>query len=267
MVDFRNHYSNVAIVLFFLIAFTLQCNKALINTPETESTTREMTDIDGNIYKTIKIGNQIWMAENLRVTRYNDGEKINQIKELVAWGFDTIGAYCFYNNTQNTDSIRMYGALYNNYVIASQKLAPAGWHVPSKEDWEELETFLISHNYNWDKSVSGNKIGKSLASQTGWDTISEPGFVGNDESQNNTTSFCAFPSGQRMYRGTRTYTVPQEDNGFELAGKECNWWTSSGYLSSAWFYGMGFCDDRLNLMSINALHAGFSVRLVKDECE
>lgn len=115
--------------------------------------------------------------------------------------------------------------------------------------------------------MSGNKIGKALTSQTEWDTLTEAGVVGNDLSLNNTAGFCAYPSGKRIYRGTRTYSVPQEDNGFESAGKECNWWTSSGYFSSAWFYGLGFSYDRLILMSTNALFAGFSIRLIKNEAD
>lgn len=255
----------VRICLFVIFLSFIQCNKSVVNTPENEKQIGEMTDIDGNVYKTIRIGNQIWMAENFRVTRYNDGENINQISEIKEWGLDTIGAYCFYNNTKNIDTIRMYGALYSYYVVSSQKLAPGGWRVPTKEDWEELESFLISNKYNWDKTLSENKIGKALASQSGWDTLPEPGVVGNNLLQNNATDFCAFPSGQRIYRGTRTYSVPQGDNGFESAGKKCNWWTSSGYVSSAWFYGLGFCHDGLMLMSTNALFAGFSIRLIKNE--
>lgn len=248
--------------MFLLLA---HCNNAITNTLENGSVYGTMTDIDGNEYKTIRIGNQTWLGENFRAMKYNDGEPINQIEELRTWGLDSIGTVCFYNNTNNTDTIEKYGALYSYYAVASQKLAPPGWRVPTKEDWEELMSYLISHKYNWDESLNGNKIGKALASDSEWDSLSEPGVVGNDLSQNNASGFNAYPSGMRIYRGTREYTVPQEDNGFEKAGKECNWWTSSGYVSSAWFYSLGFSYDRLNLSGTNALSAGFSIRLIKEE--
>lgn len=267
MTDIKNRYELKCLGYFFyvIVAFLIQCNDAVSNTPEDGNVYGTMTDIDGNEYKTIKIGGQTWMTENLRVKSYNDGEPINQINELRAWGLDTIGAFCFYNNTTNSDTIERYGALYSYYAVLSQKLAPTGWRVPTKEDWEELESYLISQKFNWDESLSGNKIGKALASRSEWDTLSEPGVVGNDLNQNNASGFNAYPSGLRIYRGTREYTVPQEDNGFEKAGKECNWWTSSGYVSSAWYYGLGFDYERLKLSGTNALSAGFSIRLIKEE--
>ncbi len=150
---------------------------------------------------------------------------------------------------------KMYGSHYGE----------ATRRVPSKEDWEELLSFLISHEYNWDKKSSENNVGKALASQSEWDTLSKTGVVGNDLLNNNPTGFCAYPSGRRLYRGTRTYTVPQEDNGFEHAGKECNWWASSGYVYSAPFYSLWYSDDKLIFGSTNGLSAGFSIRLIKTE--
>ena len=112
-----------------------------------------LTDTDGNVYKTVKIGNQEWMAENLRVTRYNDGSPILLDTSSVSWdGFDTVTMsyvttpkYCFFNNTTNADSIKKYGALYNWYVVSPtnpKKIAPVGWHVPSVSDWTVLTKFL-----------------------------------------------------------------------------------------------------------------------------
>jgi uncharacterized protein (TIGR02145 family) len=267
MTDIKNKYVLRYRELFFIVAVALfvQCINAVSNTHENGSIYEKMTDIDGNEYKTIRIGDQTWMAANFRAKRYNDGEPICQIDELRAWAIDTIGTFCFYNNTTNNDTIARYGALYSYYTVSSQKLAPIGWRVPTKEDWEELESYLISHKFNWDESSSGNKIAKALAAKSEWDTLSEPGFVGNNLNENNASEFNAYPSGMRIYRGTREYTVPQEDNGFEMAGKECNWWTSSGYVSSAWFYSLAFCSERLQLSGTNALSAGFSIRLIKEK--
>jgi uncharacterized protein (TIGR02145 family) len=105
------------------------------------------------VYKTVKIGNQEWMAENLRVTRYNDGSPILLDTSSATWyGFDTVTRsyvttpkYCFFNNATNADSIKKYGALYNWYVVSPtnpKKIAPVGWHVPSVSDWTALTTFL-----------------------------------------------------------------------------------------------------------------------------
>jgi uncharacterized protein (TIGR02145 family) len=81
------------------------------------------------------------MAENLRVTKYNDGTAITKITDSAVWyniSYNnlTTPAYCFYNNTTNADSIKKFGALYNWYVVDTKKLAPAGWHVPTDSEWE-----------------------------------------------------------------------------------------------------------------------------------
>lgn len=96
-------------------------------------------DIDGNTYKTIQIENKTWMAENLRVTKYNDNTAIDHIVNTSDWNSHTQGAYCTPNNTTNTDSIQRYGNLYNNYVVQTNKICPAGWHVPSASEWSELK--------------------------------------------------------------------------------------------------------------------------------
>ena len=90
-----------------------------------------VTDADGNVYQTVRIGNQVWMAENLRVTKYNDGSAIPLDTSIATWNNATTPKYCFYNNTTDSGSIKKYGALYNWYVVSPanlKKIAPAGWH-------------------------------------------------------------------------------------------------------------------------------------------
>lgn len=89
-----------------------------------------VTDIDGNSYKTIKIGNQLWMAENLRATKLNDGTKIPYVPDKLTWSKLNIPAYCWENNNES-DKNKKYGALYNWYTVETGKLCPIGWHVPS----------------------------------------------------------------------------------------------------------------------------------------
>lgn len=99
-----------------------------------------MRDIEGNVYTTIKIGNQVWTAENLKTTKYNDGTPIPHITYADEWSNLITPGYCYYNN--NADNKAKYGALYNFHAVDTGKLAPKGWHVPTGEEWRELEYYL-----------------------------------------------------------------------------------------------------------------------------
>ena len=96
-----------------------------------------LKDIDGNIYATTTIGSQVWMAENLRVTKYNDGSTIPLIPTRLYWGSLTVGAYSWYKN-DSASCAHDYGALYNWNAVNTGKLCPCGWHVPDREDWKYL---------------------------------------------------------------------------------------------------------------------------------
>lgn len=95
-----------------------------------------VTDIDGNVYHTVKIGKQIWTVENLRVTTFNDGTPISMVKDGDKWKKLTTPAYCW--NKNDISYKQQYGALYNWYVVEKGKLAPKGWHVPTNEEWGTL---------------------------------------------------------------------------------------------------------------------------------
>ena len=102
---------------------------------------RTVTDIDGNTYRTVKIGNQWWMAENLKVTHYRNGDPIPNVTDDAKWSILSTGAYCYYNN--NADNAVTYGLIYNWYAgTDGRHIEPAGWHVPSDDEWKELEIFL-----------------------------------------------------------------------------------------------------------------------------
>jgi hypothetical protein len=100
-----------------------------------------VTDIDGNIYKTVRIGSQTWMAENLKTTLYNDGTKIPHVTDDSRWVTLETGAYRWYMNDENQYK-GLYGALYNWYTVKGGKLCPVGWHVPGDEEWKKLEMEL-----------------------------------------------------------------------------------------------------------------------------
>jgi len=156
-------------------------SSALFNPNKTYGT---MTDQDGNVYKTITIGTQTWMAENLRVTKYRNGDTIPKVTDNTAWKALTNGAYCNYNNSINIDTIVTYGGLYNWFAVNDNRsIAPVGWHVPTFAEWTTLITYLSGDN------VAGGKM-KEIGT-THWKT---PNTDATNES-----GFTALPVGYRLY--------------------------------------------------------------------
>jgi uncharacterized protein (TIGR02145 family) len=216
-----------------------------------------VTDADGNVYRTVKIGNQVWTAENLRSTKYNDGTPIPNLAGQSAWDscFYTLAeAYCYYNNTTNADSIKKFGALYNWYAVNTGKLAPAGWHVPTEEDWDSLQDYLMANGYNWNESTTENKIAKSMAGKTDWQSSVIEGAVGNDLSKNNKSGFSAVPGGAR-----------DPDFGGFYAHDSSGWWWSATNWGATCTWGRSLSFDFEDfLRPFNGKNCGFSVRLVRD---
>jgi uncharacterized protein (TIGR02145 family) len=156
--------SNKYILVLVLLSLFISCKEdptSPVDNGKSDIETSTLTDIDSNVYKTVKIGNQWWMAENLKVTHYNDGTPIPNVTDK--WGDLSTGSYCAYNN--NDSNIEIYGLLYNWYAVDDDSIAPAGWHVPTNAEWTELENYL-ANTYNCDVTSTGNKIGKLLASKT-----------------------------------------------------------------------------------------------------
>lgn len=215
-----------------------------------------VTDADGNVYQSVKIGSQVWTTENLRTTKLNDGTPIPHVIDNFAWTGDTYSPpseYCYYNNTADADSIKKFGALYSWTAVATQKLAPAGWHVPADSEWDALQNYLIANGYDWDGTTTDNKIAKSLAAKADWVPSSEPGSIGIDLRSNNRTGFSALPAGYRNYLGN-----------FTLVGDYTVWWSATSPMT-------GFGDYRCltysqdNLFMYGSYNSyGISVRLVKD---
>jgi uncharacterized protein (TIGR02145 family) len=258
MCTLKTIFTGIAAACFLMITTCTNDPVGSGNNPDT------VTDIDGNVYQTVKIGNQVWTVENLRVTKYNDGMLLPNITGDSAWTScqtTLIEAYCYYKNTTNSDSIKKFGALYNWYTVNPsnpKKVAPAGWHVPSDSEWTILEKYLVLNGYNWDSttdtsSTTYNKIAKSLAAKTDWATDTTPGAIGNDLTKNNRSGFSALPGGFRNYVGT---FYSQSDSG--------GWWcTTAGAAPIAYYHGLNCRDDNLG-RGRNFKSCGFSVRLVKD---
>jgi uncharacterized protein (TIGR02145 family) len=119
--------------LLLTILFCLSCSDS-----DEDEAVGPVTDYDGNVYNTVKIGDQWWMAENLKVLHYRNGEAISIVTDSSQWSSLTTGAYCYYGN--NSSYANTYGCLYNWYAVDdSRGLAPKGWHIPTSEEWSELE--------------------------------------------------------------------------------------------------------------------------------
>ncbi len=108
--------------------------------------TLTVNDIDGNIYSTVTSGTQIWMAENLRVTKFNDGTPIPLVTDNEEWVSISTPAYCWYNNDE-AEYKNVFGALYNSYTLTNDNICPAGWHLPTKDEWQALETYLGGEDF------------------------------------------------------------------------------------------------------------------------
>ena len=198
-----------------------------------------VTDIDGNVYQTVTIGKQVWMAENLKVTHYRNGVAIPNVTDDSTWMALTTGADCEFNDDVN--NVATYGRLYNWYAVGdSRKIAPTGWHVASAAEWQTLANFLGGG------AVAGGKM--KDAGTTHW--------ISPNTGATNESGFSALPGGYRgSYRG----------GAYDGMGNYAYFWSSTEFSSCcAWgrFLGYGYLD----LYHTNLLNKdfGFSVRCVKD---
>ena len=233
-------------LIFLIVQFTIACNKEN-DLPTIETGT--MTDIDGNVYQTVKIGTKWWMAENLKVARFNNGDSIvnvlqNQPDSL--WCNLKSGAFCYFDEK--------YGFLYNYYAISdSRKIAPTGWHVPSDSEWKELEEYLgmsaeDADKINWRGSDQGNKLKVAGGNTTYWATSSDIyAIFGSNES-----GFNALGSACRMFNG------PWGD-----ITHTAFWWTSTINENEACYRGLDYNKTTV-FRYYGPKNYGFSLRCVKD---
>jgi uncharacterized protein (TIGR02145 family) len=212
----------------------------------------EITDIDGNKYKTILINGENWMAENLRTQRYSNGDTIPNIKNNDDWANLIIGAWSYYKNDEQFNI--PYGKLYNWYVVNDNRnVCPNGWHVPTELEWYNFILYLDSlEPYN----NSGGKLKSigTIQSNSGyWD---EP-----NTSATNETGFSALPSGLRLDDGA-FMTIAQ--SGINASG---SWWSSSEDLTfgepNAWSRLLMYTSKSTIRQSHNK-GKGFSVRCKQD---
>ena len=178
-----------------------------------------LTDKEGNIYKTIRIGNQVWLAENYKCTTKSNGEKLNYIENNDEWLRNNDSNYCYFNNDESQKNL---GTIYN-WKSINEDIFPEGWKVPSKEDWDELSNFLIENKFNYDGSTEkfwGNKFAKSLSSVEGWRESRKVGTPGYESEKNNTSKFSGIPCGFRFPDGRFSNTP--ESAAFWWSSTQCD---------------------------------------------
>jgi uncharacterized protein (TIGR02145 family) len=218
-----------------------------------------ITDVDGNTYNSLTYGDQVWTVENAEMETYRDGTEIPQITEADDWAALNTGAWCYYENDETK------GKLYNWYAVMgihdaepntpNKEFAPEGWHVPSDAEWFTLENHLIANGYNYDGSITGNnKIAKAMASISGWNSSTNEGAIGNNQSLNNGSGFNVFP------RGTRSSI----SGSFSYEGHYAFFWSSAeGNTSPAYAHYLTSNTSNLTRYAYYKRN-GFSVRFVRD---
>jgi len=237
-------YPLFIIGLLFILATS--CKKKDDNTTNDPPPANTVTDIDGNVYHYVTIGTQVWMLENLKVTKYRNGDAIPVITDNTDWYNLSTGAICNYNN--NPANSTTYGKLYNWYAANdSRKICPAGWHVPSDAEWKVLAKYLDNNTDTTDSGEIGVDIGIKLkeSGTTHWHSPN-PGA-------NNSSGFTALPGGWRDIDGT-----------FNSIGDVGGWWTiTTASTSTAWRLCLRFDVSTLNRNS-GYKRGGFSIRCIKD---
>jgi uncharacterized protein (TIGR02145 family) len=205
-----------------------------------QDTTNTVTDIEGNVYHTVKIGTQTWMIENLKVTRYTNGESIPNVTSAQQWNGFVNGAYCWYNNDIFFKDV--YGALYNFYAIdgGNRQLAPKGWHIPSLEEWKILFDYLGG------EKIAGNKLKESGLSH--W-------VLSNDAT--NESGFNALPGGCRVEPALSTNAA------YFNVGSLCVFWTSTNKNIFKSYYVQFNSQPGASILTVNTC-AGLSIRCIKD---
>lgn len=205
-------------MIFFATALLIQSGCDKTEDPDIIVEEDPITDIDGNVYKTINIGNQRWMVENLNVSHFRNGDPIPEAKTKTQWalaGTDGKPAWCYYNNDPGNAST--YDKLYNWYALNDPRgQEPEGWRVPSTKEWAKLIDYLGGDD------IAGNK----LKSMSGWDSS------GNGD---NSSRFTGLPGGGRLINGD-----------FSDLGRAGIWWSSTENTAiTAYGYNLNNSDSKV----------------------
>jgi uncharacterized protein (TIGR02145 family) len=225
----------------------MQVKKSPLNQTESKSTAipnptqkkvqqqyNTITDIDGNIYKTVKIGEQVWMSENLKTTHFKNGKEIELIDGTVNWEQTKASGWCYYQNDEYNNKV--YGKLYNYYAaIDDNGLCPAGWHLPSNGEWRELIDYLGG------RDIGGGKMKSTIH------------WLSPNKEASNSSGFSGFPGGCRNISGQ-----------YILITGHGTWWSATDYNENqAWNFSLDYTNGLISdYHSMRKM--GFSVRCLKD---
>jgi uncharacterized protein (TIGR02145 family) len=194
-----------------------------------------VTDIDGNVYHAITIGTQVWMVENLKTTKYNDGTALPMVTGGTDWWATNTPAYCWYNNDQTNKNT--YGALYNWWAMNTGRLAPTGWHVPSETDWNTLFTYLGG------ASVAGGPLKE----------IGIAHWISPNIGARNSYGFSALPGGHRDDYG-----------GFHSIDTSGTWWSSTGGPPNAYGSNISNAGSNVDYHICDSGVYAFSIRCIRN---
>lgn len=228
-------------ILGLVLLLATSCNKSIDTSVTTPKSMITVTDIDGNIYHADSIGTQVWMLENLKTTKFNDGTSIPNVTDNASWSILYTPGFSWQNNDITNKAT--YGALYNWFAVSSGKLCPAGWHVATDAEW----TTLV--NYLGGETIAGGKLKEAGISN--WKSPNSGG--------DNLSGFLALPGGYRDYNGVFGPSAGLGYSGY--------FWTSSeNTINDAWYRSLDYADYgviRLDLYKLN----GLSVRCIKDQVQ
>jgi uncharacterized protein (TIGR02145 family) len=223
------------ILLFTITTFFLfSCSNGGDSDSNDGNTSSKMVDIEGNIYQTVTICNQIWTKTNLNVSRYRNGDLIPQVTDANVWENLTTGAWCYYNN--KTSNGVTYGKLYNWYAVNDPRgLIPIGWHVQNQDEWNILRICL-------GEAEGGKMKEKGLVH-----------WASPNTAATNSSGFTGLPGGARNLNGK-----------FYNLGTEGNWWSMSQPSPTAVTFSTLSYDNDNTTSGTRSKNFGFSVRCLKD---
>lgn len=232
-------YLMYSLILGIVLLFLQSCKEDDSNNNPSGGT---VTDIDGNVYRVKDFCGKTWMLENLKVTKYNNMELIDNVTDDIDWANSTTGAFCYYNNAISNSSV--YGNLYNWHAVKdNRKIAPEGYHVPTMEEIEMLISCI------------GDPSGDKLKEMGNSHWMYDPSIAANNESE-----FTALPGGMRYSAAGTTE--------FRSLTSSGSWWSKTsfpqGSLNYIWYLDLDYDDQNAALINTIWSEIGFSVRCVKD---
>lgn len=218
-------------------------------------------DKDNNAYHIVDIGDQVWMEENLKTSKYRDGIIIPLVPNNTTWSNLTTPAYCWYSNSGETFK-EPYGALYNGFAVGTGRICPSGWHVPTVDEYNTLFNYLKNNNFGYNNLPGA--FAKSIASKTGWNVPPPmninhhiipmpPDVIGIGQQYNNDSGFNGFPAGMRGSSGS-----------FDGIGYQGVWYSATS-TSSSWDFFLENTTSSYPGQGGDSRNCGFSVRCIKGE--